>query len=66
VAAMTKHNDCPELFTFPARHLYAASSFSIGQKVAEMDMLVNTFMRAPGESSGPSRSRAPSMSLPRR
>jgi len=52
VAAMTEHNDCPEQFTFPARHLYAMESFLIGQKVADMDMLANTFMRAPGESIG--------------
>ena len=52
VAAMTEHNDCPEQFSFPARHLYATKTFSIGQKVANMDMLANTFMRAPGESIG--------------
>ena len=52
VAAMTEHNDCPEQFSFPARHLYATKTFTIGQKVANMDMLANTFMRAPGESIG--------------
>ena len=52
VAAMTEHNDCPEQFSFPARHLYATKNFIIGQKVADMDMLANTFMRAPGESIG--------------
>ena len=52
VAAMTTHNACPEQFTFPARHLYAAESFKLGQEVADMDMLANTFMRAPGESVG--------------
>jgi xanthine dehydrogenase YagR molybdenum-binding subunit len=51
-AAMTAHNDCPEQFTFPARHLYAAGSFKIVQEVADMDMVANTFMRAPGESIG--------------
>lgn len=51
-AAMTLHNSCPEQFTFPARHLYAARTFHIGQDVADMDMLANTFMRAPGESVG--------------
>ncbi|TZG32932.1 xanthine dehydrogenase family protein molybdopterin-binding subunit [Agrobacterium sp. B1(2019)] len=50
--AMTSHNSCPEQFTFPARHLYAARTFRIGQNVADMDMLANTFMRAPGESVG--------------
>lgn len=52
VAAMTAHNNCPEQFTFPARHLYAARSFRIAQQVADMDMITNTFMRAPGESIG--------------
>jgi xanthine dehydrogenase YagR molybdenum-binding subunit len=52
VAAMTPHNDCPEQFTFPARHLYSARSFKIAQQVADMDMVANTFMRAPGESVG--------------
>ncbi|MGV1871858.1 xanthine dehydrogenase family protein molybdopterin-binding subunit [Agrobacterium rosae] len=51
-AAMTLHNSCPEQFTFPARHLYAAKTFRLAQDVADMDMLVNTFMRAPGESVG--------------
>ncbi|MGA7524283.1 MAG: xanthine dehydrogenase family protein molybdopterin-binding subunit [Acidobacteriaceae bacterium] len=52
IAAMTSHNDCPEQFTFPARHLYAAGSFKLEQQVADMDMVPNTFMRAPGESIG--------------
>ena len=52
VAAMTTHNNCPEQFSFPARHLYAAGSFRLEQTIAEMDMLANTFMRAPGESVG--------------
>ncbi len=52
VAAMTAHNNCPEQFTFPARHLYAARTLRLEQKVADMDMLANTFMRAPGESVG--------------
>jgi xanthine dehydrogenase YagR molybdenum-binding subunit len=49
---MTAHNDCPEQFTFPARHMYSTKSFKIGQQVADMDMVANTFMRAPGESIG--------------
>ena len=52
VAAMTTHNACPEQFTFPARHLYAADTIKVAQHVADMDMLANTFMRAPGESVG--------------
>jgi xanthine dehydrogenase YagR molybdenum-binding subunit len=52
IAAMTTHNDCPEQFTFPARHLYAAESCLISQEIIEIDMVANTFMRAPGESIG--------------
>jgi xanthine dehydrogenase YagR molybdenum-binding subunit len=52
MAATTAHNDCPEQFTFPARHLYAIASYKIAQQVADMDMVANTFMRAPGESIG--------------
>ena len=52
IVAMTLHNSCPEQFTFPARHLYAAKTFRLTQEVADMDMLANTFMRAPGESVG--------------
>ena len=52
IVAMTEHNNCPEQFTFPARHLYAADAILLEQRVAAMDMLANTFMRAPGESIG--------------
>ena len=52
VAAMTSHNSCPEQFSFPARHMYAAETIRVAQDIAEMDMLANTFMRAPGESIG--------------
>ncbi|GBQ27526.1 xanthine dehydrogenase family protein molybdopterin-binding subunit [Gluconacetobacter azotocaptans] len=52
IAAMTAYNNCPEQFSFPARHLYAAGSFKLEQKVADIDMVANTFMRAPGESVG--------------
>ena len=51
-AAMTTHNNMPEQFTFPARHMYKMPSFTIGQNVADMDTVANTFMRAPGESIG--------------
>jgi xanthine dehydrogenase YagR molybdenum-binding subunit len=51
-AGMTRHNNCPEQFTFPARHLYAAETFLLAQKIAELDMVPNFFMRAPGESVG--------------
>jgi len=51
-AAMTAHNNCPEQFTFPARHLYAASALRVAQDVVDIDMIANTFMRAPGEAVG--------------
>ena len=52
IAGMTSHNDCPEQFTFPARHLYAAQTILLSQKIVELDMVANIFMRAPGESIG--------------
>jgi xanthine dehydrogenase YagR molybdenum-binding subunit len=52
VVAMTTHNNVPEQFTFPARHIYAARTMRLEQKVADLDMLANTFMRSPGESVG--------------
>jgi xanthine dehydrogenase YagR molybdenum-binding subunit len=51
-AGMTSHNNCPEQFTFPARHLYASQTILLSQKIVEIDMVANTFMRAPGESVG--------------
>ena len=50
--AMTRHNAMPEPFILPTRGAYAAGSFKLDVEVAYMDMLANTFMRAPGESVG--------------
>ena len=50
--AMTRHNALPEPFILPTRSAYAASSFKLDVEVAYLDMLANTFMRAPGESVG--------------
>jgi xanthine dehydrogenase YagR molybdenum-binding subunit len=50
--AMTAHNALPEPFILPARCTYAAGSFKLDVEVATVDMLANTFMRAPGESVG--------------
>jgi xanthine dehydrogenase YagR molybdenum-binding subunit len=50
--AVVSHNAFPEQFTFPARHLYAADTALIQQKVVEINMVANTAMRAPGESIG--------------
>lgn len=52
VAGMTSHNNCPEQFTFPARHFYAAKTLLVAQEIIELDTVANTFMRAPGESIG--------------
>lgn len=53
VTATTEHSAFQaEQFTFPVRHLYAAESFYIGQKIFNLDTVPNTFMRAPGESIG--------------
>ena len=50
--ATTEGNPYPERFSFPVRHLYDAKSFFIRQQMMFLDMVQNTFMRAPGESIG--------------
>jgi xanthine dehydrogenase YagR molybdenum-binding subunit len=52
LSAMTPFNALAEQFTFPARHMYAAETLKTDQQVVDMDMLANSFMRAPGESVG--------------
>jgi xanthine dehydrogenase YagR molybdenum-binding subunit len=52
VSAMTPYNALAEQFTFPARHMYATETLKTDQQVVDMDMLANSFMRAPGESVG--------------
>jgi xanthine dehydrogenase YagR molybdenum-binding subunit len=52
VAAMTDHNNVPEPFISAARSMYASKSMKLGVETSHMDMLANTFMRAPGESVG--------------
>lgn len=52
VVAMTAHNNVPEPFITPAQILYQAASLKLSVEVAHMDMLANTFMRAPGEAVG--------------
>jgi xanthine dehydrogenase YagR molybdenum-binding subunit len=48
----TEHNDFAEQFTFPARHLYNAKNIWVRQEVVHLDIVPNTFMRAPGETPG--------------
>ena len=52
VTAMTSHNALPEPFILATRSAYAAGSFKLDVEVAELDMVANTFMRAPGEAVG--------------
>ena len=52
LAVMTEHNNMPEPFILPARSAYAAKSFKLDVETATLDMLANTFMRAPGEAVG--------------
>ena len=49
---MTAHNAMPEPFIVGSRCMYAAGAFKLDVQVAKMDMIANTFMRAPGESVG--------------
>jgi xanthine dehydrogenase YagR molybdenum-binding subunit len=52
VVAMSRHNNMPEPFILPARSGYASETFKLDVETTRMDMLANTFMRAPGESVG--------------
>jgi xanthine dehydrogenase YagR molybdenum-binding subunit len=46
------HSACDEAFTLTTRSLYASESFDIVQQTLDLDVLANTFMRAPGEAVG--------------
>ena len=46
------HARYAEQCTFPPRHLYAAENIFVGQKIVDLDVVANTWMRAPGESVG--------------
>jgi xanthine dehydrogenase YagR molybdenum-binding subunit len=48
----TRHNALAEPFITATRCLYAAGSMKLGIQAAYLDMLSNTFMRAPGEAVG--------------
>ncbi|WP_211172462.1 xanthine dehydrogenase family protein molybdopterin-binding subunit [Massilia forsythiae] len=52
LSIMSPNNAMPEPFVMPARCTYAAGSFKLDVETAQMDMLANTFMRAPGEAVG--------------
>jgi len=46
------HSVTDEAFTLTSRSLYAARSFDVVQHAVDLDLLANTFMRAPGEAPG--------------
>ncbi|MEJ5979354.1 xanthine dehydrogenase family protein molybdopterin-binding subunit [Novosphingobium sp. PS1R-30] len=50
--AKTAANVMPEPFILPTRSMYAAQTMLLDVQTVELDMLSNTFMRAPGESVG--------------
>ncbi|MBZ9798397.1 xanthine dehydrogenase family protein molybdopterin-binding subunit [Mesorhizobium sp. ES1-4] len=52
VTVMTRHNAFPEPFIVATRSGYAADNFKLDVEVAYIDMVANTFMRAPGEAVG--------------
>jgi xanthine dehydrogenase YagR molybdenum-binding subunit len=48
----TSANVMPEPFILPTRSAYASETMRLDVQIVELDMLANTFMRAPGESVG--------------
>jgi len=52
LSVMTPHNNMPEPFILGTRAAYACPNIKLQANVAKMNMLANTFMRAPGEAVG--------------
>ncbi|WP_158787418.1 xanthine dehydrogenase family protein molybdopterin-binding subunit [Granulicella sp. L46] len=52
VVGMGRHNNMPEPFMLPAKSAYKSGTFRLQVEAARMDMVGNTFMRAPGEAVG--------------
>ncbi|MDP1027604.1 xanthine dehydrogenase family protein molybdopterin-binding subunit [Sphingomonas sp. KR1UV-12] len=52
LSVMTPHNSMPEPFILGTRAAYAAPNIALKVEIARMNMLANTFMRAPGEAVG--------------
>lgn len=52
LSVMTPHNNMPEPVILGTRAGYAARTMALKVEVARMNMLANTFMRAPGEAVG--------------
>jgi xanthine dehydrogenase YagR molybdenum-binding subunit len=51
-SVMPPYGACPEQYTLGSRALYAAKSFEFLQRHVDLDIVPNTFMRAPGEAIG--------------
>ena len=51
-SVMPPHGACPEQYTAGTRGMYRSRSFEILQKHVDLDIVPNTFMRAPGEAIG--------------
>lgn len=49
---ISRHNPMPEPFILPVMSSYSSRSLKFDLEVAHIDMLANTFMRAPGEAVG--------------
>lgn len=49
---MPSYGACPEQYTSSTRTLYRSKSFDIVQRHVDLDIVPNTFMRAPGEAIG--------------
>lgn len=47
-----RHSVCDEQYSLTGRSLYACESFDVVQHHVDLDVVANTFMRAPGESIG--------------
>jgi xanthine dehydrogenase YagR molybdenum-binding subunit len=52
VVAMGRHNNVPEPFISSAQSAYAIPNMRLQVRTSAMDMVANTFMRAPGEAVG--------------
>ena len=52
LTALTPHNGMVEPFIVATRSLYAAQSFKLRVETVRLNMVANTFMRAPGEAVG--------------
>ena len=52
LTALTPHNGMVEPFIVATRSLYAARSFKLKVETVRLNMVANTFMRAPGEAVG--------------